>query len=689
MAASSSSLSRSSMHVRSDDDLHTHSLSFALDALESLSSTQLLLVQVHPLAADADVARARALFVHRRLQWLEKERERVSKQAAREKEARRRSPVRVKREDEEELGTESLVEPQPEVFALPRSASAPSSTAPSPDQVKGKEDTSEGRAQPHAQREASAQVPHRAHSSYSTTRLVLHPAAAIERDAGADGLDPAKRESESPAPSRAASASSSTAGRRVAKSAPRSDTVKREIEEISLLEDDDDDDDDDDEPVPFALPGLPGRRANTDPQILSVETSRMSPPTKRRNPVGPASGARPGKAARRAVSVASPPPLLPPTAARLKGMRSFRRKDQSSPPAAAGGLVPTPDPTPPPTASITTTPPKSVLTPFGAAVLNPSLSGPAPAPRVRVPRGIQNALRAGKAPSRDDWEYPHWVHPPSPFPTFVALGGPEPANGEALVSPALAKRLYTVHVYGLAPEVTATLVHWFFCRNHGRLRPRPLAVRTVEHVDSDGNAQPTGEFYFAFGSLDAAQLIVDDNEGRLLPDMDDFQPREVHVGLVRDEMSDTPTWDERRASEAKELAVGWRWGELSDEARYYWTKKTDLPPSPVCPRFEDEVVEDRPVSDEFTLEVQRIQAEYNGEPVPNRSTMRPLYDSVKRATYIARRAAWQEWLSGSQAERTAALARGETAPPWPVWPSDKDVAAEVLAHLGAENARTR
>ena len=146
-------------------------------------------------------------------------------------------------------------------------------------------------------------------------------------------------------------------------------------------------------------------------------------------------------------------------------------------------------------------------------------------------------------------------------------------------------------------------------------------------------------------------------------------PRQISVELVRDEVSADATWDARRASEAKELEVGWRWGELSDEARWYWQKRADLPPSPVCPRFEDVEIEGRPLSDEYTAEVSRIVAIATGEPEPpSRSEL----DTVKKELYGFRRTRWRAWLALGPTQQAAVRARDETTPGWPIWPSDDE-----------------
>ncbi|BGP39183.1 hypothetical protein JCM10449v2_003121 [Rhodotorula kratochvilovae] len=482
--------------------LHTHSLSFSLADLDTLTSTQLALVQVHPVADEEHIKRARALFVRRRMDWLEAERERV--------------PARVKREEGEE-GDRA-----------------------------GASSNEGGRA----------------------------PAAALA-------------------------------------------VVKREVEEILLL----DDDDDDDEAMPAPLPPRPAAKR---PGVVEVPASRPPPPKKRRSDLGPSTTVRTGAVPRRATSDTPTPSQVSQVSPkeRLKAMPSFRRKGAS---ATTPALALTPTPTPPPA-------PKKTVTSLKTISPRPPLPVPPPAPPpapvanlplpifkpnpalmiVRAGRGIQNALRTGIAPAEDDWEYPYWLSPPTPFPGFAAVSGPICEEGADKPAPhGLAKRLYTVRVSGVATEVTATLLFYFFLRNQGRLRPRPLAIRTAAAESQHGIS--TGVWFFAFGSLDAAKLIVADNAGRKLPDMDDYQPREMQVALVRDELPAEPTFEQRLANDAQDVAVGWKWGELSDEARHAWTKHADLPSSAVCPRFADEEVEGRPLSDEYADEVRLIELETEGD----------------------------------------------------------------------------
>lgn len=80
------------------DLFHTHSLSFSLTSLPTLSSGELALVQFHPDATIAQRERAQVLFVERRVAWLEQEKARL----AAEEEVK---PLRAKEE------REAIVEP--------------------------------------------------------------------------------------------------------------------------------------------------------------------------------------------------------------------------------------------------------------------------------------------------------------------------------------------------------------------------------------------------------------------------------------------------------------------------------------------------------------------------------------------------------------------------------------------------
>ncbi|GAA5844045.1 hypothetical protein JCM9279_003712 [Rhodotorula babjevae] len=650
--------------VAPPSDLHTHSLSFPLDALDTLSSTQLALVQFHPQAADTQTARARALFVHRRMAWLEQEmvraraREQVADAAAaaaRREVDRSRTPLARVKEGQDE----GLVELQPEAgssTSMPASSSPPVDETPSGSvKREGGEEEREVRPRQLEGPRLSARVlsPSATPTPAPTltaasapTRAVDHPARPTTTSTSTT-VDPRRRPrppAPQPAPAPAA-------------------IVKHEVEVISLL---DDDDDDEPEDRPFALPRAKAPRPSSDAQVISPSSSpRLSPSTKRSSDaVVAAGGSRPSKAPRRALSAASPP--LPPTADRLKAMPSFRRKGQASPPTIelptrGAGLVPTPTPTPPPAPATFVPKPNPLATTAASSALAPVFPAPAPSSsRTTVPRGIQAALRAGRAPSQNDWEFEHWLQPPSPFPTFVALGAPAVDKGAVdPIAPAFARRLYTVRVHGLSDECTAAAVFWFMMRNEGRLRPRPLAIRSTDEPAPylDGLYQPRQPvFFFAFGSLEAAELISKDNDQRLLPDMED--PRQISIELVRDAVPANATWEARRASEAKELAVDWRWGELSDEARWYWTRRADLPPSPVCPRFEDVEVEGRPLSDEYSAEVDRIVADATGEPLPS---TRDKLMTRKKDLYNSRRNKWRAWLALGPAQQ-AALPRPRPAP---------------------------
>ncbi|KPV77542.1 uncharacterized protein RHOBADRAFT_51384 [Rhodotorula graminis WP1] len=598
-------------------DLHTQSLSFSLDALDALSSAQLALVQFHPRADDAQTARARALFVRRRMAWLEQEmdrataREQAAVTAAAERELdRSRSPfARVKEEQDE-----SLVELQPE---------AGRSTSVSTSSPAAQDESSVGAAKREGGQK-EREVQHRQLDAPRPPPRVLSP-SATPTPTGATASTSARAIGRVP---RAAATTTSTTvdpRRRPRPPAPApapvpatAVVVKREVEEISLL----DDDDDEREGRPSAPPRAQG----------------LSPPTKRSGDVAAAAGARPSKAPRRALSAASPP--LPPTAERLKAMPSFRRKGQMSPPlvelSTRGGLVPTPTPTPTPPPAPTFLPHSLNSTSLARPVASTDHSSFAPPPpsssRIPIPRGIQAALRAGRAPLQSDWEFEHWLHPPSPFPTL---------------------RMYTVRVHGLSDYCTAALVYYFLMRNQGRLRPRPLAIRAEDGPRClEGACQARHPvFFFAFGSLEAAELIVTDNDRRLLPNMDQYEPRQISIELVRDDVSADATWEARRASEAKELEVGWRWGELSDEARWYWARRADLPPSPVCPRFEDVEIKGRPVSDEYSDEADRIDAEATGK-----STVRAQAHllSLKKDLYNSCRQLWRAWLALGPTEQAAA-----------------------------------
>ncbi|GAA5822130.1 hypothetical protein JCM3770_000418 [Rhodotorula araucariae] len=580
--------------------LHTHDLSFSLASFDVLTSTQLALVQFHPAAEDDHIRRARALFVRRRMEWLEEKRERA--RAAEEEAARAQALVRAKREDTggaegeggDEGGGRACVPPKGPGHA--------------------------GAAQPST---ASARAP-----------------AAI---------------------------------------------VKREVEEISLL--DDDDDDGDNVAMPAPMPPRPAAKRRS---AVPAGATRPSPLKKRRSDLGPPATARSSEAPRRATSD-TPGPSQVSSAERLKGMRSFRRKESDASPT---GLGPSPTPTPPPAVRHPLAPSVSTLVrrpppappPTSADVPLPVFKPNIALAVVRTGRGIQNALRSGIPPAEDDHEYPHWVSPPAPFPDFAALRGPVAEQGADDLAPfALAKRLYTVRISGLSTDVTATLLFYFILRNMSRLRPRPLAIRTAPAEASSGLL--TGVWYFAFGSLDAAKLIVADNHGRKLPDMDDYQPRGITATLVRGELPADPTFEQRRASDAQDLAIAWKWGELSNETRHAWTKYADLPSSPVCPRFPDDEDEDRTLSDEYGDEVRIIQLESAGdledaEEVDRRGR---LLATTKRAMYMMRGRIWRQWMRRPPAERAAAVARREHVPAWPVWPSDDDV---LLHEAAAQKAST-
>ncbi|GAA5987059.1 hypothetical protein JCM10908_001009 [Rhodotorula pacifica] len=279
-----------------------------------------------------------------------------------------------------------------------------------------------------------------------------------------------------------------------------------------------------------------------------------------------------------------------------------------------------------------------------------------------------------------------WFHPPRPFPTFSPLPPTFPHAANDVIPVKLAGQLHTVRVRGLDCVVTRRLLLAFLTRNSHRLRPRVLAFRAR---DFEIEGVPQSVFYLAFRSEQDALLTIEGNNKRRLPHIDNTS-RTLVMTLVRaktdcesladflssgDEEVDPieSAADPGKKGEEGEVALGWTWGELSDELRDEWLASERLPHYRVCPRYEFEADIDNHVliNDEYEDEVTHILKLENRKDRLRRKASRPHIEKKKLKLYNERCHSWLSWLKRSEAERAQALENGEIE--WPLWPDDAAV----------------
>lgn len=291
----------------------------------------------------------------------------------------------------------------------------------------------------------------------------------------------------------------------------------------------------------------------------------------------------------------------------------------------------------------------------------------------------------GPSPKHEP-DHEFWFRPPRPFPTFSPLPTDFPHAADDVIPVELASQLHTVRVHGLSKAVTQRLLLAFITRNQHRLRPRVLAFRTRPFLSG------MAAFYLAFRSEQDALLTIEGSNGRLLPHFHD--PRTLEMELVRDikkrslptessiEQEPSSAVDEaaRKAKVGleRELALGWTWGEMSDEVRQEWLASKSLPRYRVCPQYEFEADVDNGllINDEYDDEVTHILKLESRKDRDRRKARRPYIERRKLELYKERREAWLAWLDRPESERTQALQDGEID--WPMWPDDAAVEIDQL-----------
>ncbi|GAA6042519.1 hypothetical protein JCM8097_004642 [Rhodosporidiobolus ruineniae] len=607
-------------------DLHTHSLSFSLDPLDSLTSAQVALVPFHPDSTPLIEERAKLVFARRRAAWLEGERARIKQEELDEEERRQ---AQLRREEQDRV-------------------------------------------------------------------RVVRDERPVE--------------------------------------------VKKGVEEISLL---DDEDDDELEVVPRADKG----------KGKAKEHDRPLPPKKRKSDgVEASTSSRPGKAskrpsldgagptARRVCPPPPPPPVLVQDAAaradKVRQMRSFRRT-QSNPQAPAPPLpfslpglgAPAADVAPLPVSAST-----SSSAPFSIDAL---LRLPHSPPRTASPPALPAPAFVPNHGARLEREHswlPAFVlhthpgedpnsksvyHPPPPDPEFTPMPAHVDEDPDGLAPLELRKRLTTVRFDGLSPLVSCELLFRFLVRGQRRLRPRPLAMRkeAIDEESSEGDyGQKLCSFLLAFRSVSDAQATVDDNNGRQMPDLEEDE-RCISASIVAHPDPPVPgisSFDPvfsaltvkpappRTAAESavvrkkaldEELALGWKWGELSDEVRAAWRKYDNLPTSRMCPpRDAGGDDSEHLISEEYTAELAILTLLGNGDSFSLSGAealqkRRQRYRKEKKRVYLERCATWMPW--AERPGREEAEKRGEAAPDWPSYPVDSVVKPVIDAAEEAESQRVQ
>ncbi|GAA6014911.1 hypothetical protein JCM10207_002222 [Rhodosporidiobolus poonsookiae] len=488
--------------------------------------------------------------------------------------------------------------------------------------------------------------------------------------------------------------------------------VKQEVPEISLLDDDDD-----------------------EVEILSTQTKREgSAAPKKRKSDPAASSSRPSKTAKQALSTSAPASSrstpAPSTPVRsgsndlIKKLPSFRRVASSSqaptpapvpapaPPSVDDdeygampfgmpGLVPrrppTLAPTNPPAPLAPADPP--VATPVAAPapfsldeLYRPPSRSPQPEVPLRAP--LEFKPNYGARPARpysilpsyvvdslpEVKLYPFTFRPPPPDPEWTPPHA-APARGplpDEQAPPELRSQLYTVRFDSIACYVTPEAFFRFLVRGARRLRPRPLAMREEEFdvlVDHNDEGFPIRSFLYAFKSLADAHNMVTDNNGKILPDVEEAGM--IGAGLVAGpwptaaDGSPAPPAEmyayEQRAARA-ELAVAWKWRELSDEVRRTWLQRKQLPTSKRCPQRD--IIEDDAdciISEEYRDELDATRTSMPLEKERKRAR-RALIATEKKAIYLERCTVWNRFVD--RPDRDEALKNGEVAPDWPSYPLD-------------------
>ncbi|GAA5917849.1 hypothetical protein JCM6882_001713 [Rhodosporidiobolus microsporus] len=611
--------------------LHTHSLSFSLDDLEALSSAQLALVQFHPEASELQQERAKLVFVQRRRGWLE--------------EQKKVGPV--KREEE-------------------------------------------------------------------AVEVNVKMEGAVKREEKEEeDVKPVKLEREE-------------------RAAPPV-RVKQEVEEISLL-----DEDDDDEPVIIkggkadkgkgkaTAPPLPKKR-KSDPAEASSSSFRAAK-APRRVPPPPPPPLPPAE-------TASPPAALADSGNKLLKLPSFRRTtsnprpppqpepEEEPLPFSLPGLKPPPRPAPSAPAAPTVPPPSINLDALFRTTLPRSPPRTASPPPLPLPEFRPNhaTLAHDRAHAwLPDWvvesfssdeqaKDPHFVYRPPPVdPEWHDLPPESKEDAEGLAPEELRKQLVTVKVSGLDETLTAELLFRFLVRGK-RLHPRPLAIRRLDEVEDgwssvDGRMEvPAKPFLVAFRSLEDAQRAISYSSNKQLPNVPEgwsnyltlsfaapwpppppkptppsaatsstssiahippepqLTPLERHLQLIK-------------AADA-ELAIEWKWGELSEEVRRTWRERERLPTSKRCPPRDISAGDsDWVISDEYEEELERILNPTDAL-VLFKAKQRVEIAKEKKAIYLERCKVWNVW--SDKADPKNVDPHDPSKPEIPTYPFD-DVAKERI-----------
>lgn len=473
--------------------------------------------------------------------------------------------------------------------------------------------------------------------------------------------------------------------------------VKQEAVEVLTL-----DDDEDDEVEVFTLPKK-GKAARKEVRKRKASLS------------GPSSNTSPKRSRGSAAVVTNPtptptpPPPQPSVASLISGL-SFRKKRSSAPvvetnptvgddalpfglPGAATTNTPlelSPEPriTKPAAADF----PVDILFRSSRRQPTPPPAAPSPALVIAPNPLLSRALTQNATVPTDEADRHFVFRPPPSFPVFSTFPPNAAEKGTDPLPVELVDKFVTVAIDGLSTSITTELLLRFLYRNQHRLARRPLAIKRLEDDvdevlwDDDGDEcqDLVAPFFLAYRSLEDAKLVVEGNDGKMLPDLDEYA-RTISARLVRGDLPEQPTAEQLQAARQKEHDVGWTWGDTSEEVRKIWWKARDIPYSRVCPRYDTPADDERIISDEYHKEADRI---ISGLQLVGLSEKLSIgVAQAKAVLYEERRAAWIRWTERS--DKDEALAAGEKEPSYPAWPNDAAVLDTVTARVAAEMLRGR
>ncbi|BGP31311.1 hypothetical protein JCM10296v2_003075 [Rhodotorula toruloides] len=460
--------------------------------------------------------------------------------------------------------------------------------------------------------------------------------------------------------------------------------VKKEATEVLTL------DDDDDEVEVFTLP----KKGKAPKEVRKRKASLYGFPSS-----ASSKRSRAAVIALNPTPTPTPPPPQPNVASILSGL-SFRKKKSSASVEADPAVDRGPLPFGLPGAGTTGTPPepspkanaaKPVID-FSVDLLHrttrrqasPPPTNSAPPALIIAPNPLlsRTITHSATVPT-DEADRQFVFRPPPSFPLFTPFPPNAAEKGTDLLPTALVDKFITVAINGLSTSVTKELLLRFLYRNQHRLARRPLAIMRSEDIeeeyweDEEGDYHDfTATFFLAYRSLEDAKLVVEGNNGKMLPDFEEHA-RTISARLVRGDLPKQPTTEQLQAARQKELDVGWTWDATSEEVRKIWWKARDIPYSRVCPRYDASEADERIISDEYHTEADRI---LSGTTLVG--FVRDLAQYVheeKEAVYDERRSAWIRWTERSDKEE--ALAAGEKEPEWPTWPNDAAVMHRATKRL--------